>query len=57
MVPAEARKGVTDMSSAKKTEGGNGDSAFEKMKGKEYEKVLANLHVEQISPRAPRYIH
>jgi hypothetical protein len=45
------------MSSAKKTEGGNGDSAFEKMKGKEYEKVLANLHVEQISPRAPRYIH
>lgn len=47
-VSAEAGKGVTAMSTAKKTEGGSGNSASEKMKGKEYEKVLAKLQVELV---------
>jgi polyphosphate kinase 2 len=47
-MPAEAGKGVTEMSTAKKTEGGSGNSVSEKMKGKEYEKVLAKLHVELV---------
>jgi len=47
-MPAKAGKRVTEVSTAKKTEGDGSDSASEKMKGKEYEKELAKLHVELV---------
>ncbi len=47
-VPVIAGKAVTDMSTAKKTEGKNRNPAPEKMKGKEYAKELAKLHVELV---------
>ena len=46
--PAVAGKGAADMGAARKAEGGNGTAAPEKIKGKEYAKQLATLHVELV---------
>jgi len=46
--PAVAGKGAADLGATGKAEGGNGTAAPEKIKGKEYAKQLATLHVELV---------